>query len=246
MIRIKLAMAALALGSGAVASANVLVLRADGPTVRRHYPAGTRLPNNAVFELRVGDSLTILAGGGTRTFRGPGAFSMVRPATPYVLADGRQVRIDTGVVRAPTPEPGVDPTDPWEFDTRRSDSLCVRPGGAPLLWWPGSATAQRLTIRDAAGGSATASWAAGETHLAWPAALPIRDGAVYTLTREGSTRTTRITLRLLAAGTDADLASLSPALLASGCQGQLDTLIATSADPTATVAQNAVRAQNRR
>jgi hypothetical protein len=57
-------------GELAHAAAELLVLRSVGPSARR-YPAGQRLPDDAAFVLRPGDSVTVLARAGTRIFRGP-------------------------------------------------------------------------------------------------------------------------------------------------------------------------------
>src|SRR5205085_12101087 len=66
--------AAALLGAAAPAAANVLVVRSTGPSAAS-YRAGQSLADNQRITLRAGDQLTILANGGTRTFRGPGTFS---------------------------------------------------------------------------------------------------------------------------------------------------------------------------
>ncbi|HEY0117017.1 MAG TPA: hypothetical protein VGB54_14995, partial [Allosphingosinicella sp.] len=142
----QLAVLALMAGEISAAAAQVLVLRSDGARASRHYRTGTRFPDDAVFDLRPGDSLVVLARGGTRTFRGPGAYSVGQPAQSYVLAGGRRVRIQTGVVRQPPRIAGVDPTQVWEYDTRQAGRLCVKAGARPLLWRPGSADPSRMTI----------------------------------------------------------------------------------------------------
>ena len=179
--------------------------------------------------------------GSTRSFRGPGAFSVTAPPTPLAFIDGRQVRIQTGVVRAPLPEPGIDPTDIWELDSRQPGTLCVRAGATPLLWRPAAPGSQRLTIRSLAGTSTAGTWAAGETHLAWPTAIPVTDGGIYTLVR--GARSVRITLRVVPTVAEADIDTLSAALLARNCQAQLATLIATHAASPDPVAKDAPAGQ---
>src|SRR3569623_2572415 len=64
--------AALAATAGA-ASADILVLRADGPAAKA-FPPGKRLPDSARLVLKASDELIVLASRGTRTIRGPGKF----------------------------------------------------------------------------------------------------------------------------------------------------------------------------
>ena len=87
------ALAALLAAGATAAAANVLVVRSSGPSAAS-YKAGRSLPDNARITLRQGDTVVVLTGGGTRTFRGPGTFSpssAVR-AGPRVAtdADGRR------------------------------------------------------------------------------------------------------------------------------------------------------------
>ena len=74
---------ALALGAASSAAAEVLILQAQGPNASRRYRAGSRLPDSTLFNLRYGDTLVVLASGGTRTFRGLGTFSVIQPANPW-------------------------------------------------------------------------------------------------------------------------------------------------------------------
>src|SRR4029450_4662610 len=70
----RLALAALLATGAASAAANVLVVRAQGPSAKA-YPAGRSLADNAQIQLRAGDSIIVLTPRGTRTFRGPGNFT---------------------------------------------------------------------------------------------------------------------------------------------------------------------------
>ena len=87
----RLAFALLLATGAASASANVLVVRASGPSAQT-YPPGRSLPDNARIALRGGDTLVVLDARGTRTFRGPGTFS---PATA-ALAGARIAQSSTG------------------------------------------------------------------------------------------------------------------------------------------------------
>lgn len=219
------------------AAADVLVLSATGPRAPNHYRPGSRHADNAIFELRPGDNMTVLARGGTRRWRGPGFYSLVAPPRPLVLANGQTVRVQTGVVRTEPPQPGVRPTDVWEYDVSKEGRLCVPAGAAPMLWRPRGATPQSLTVRAASGASRRISWGAGEYQAAWPAALPLSGGRTYILEAGRGQRPVRVTLVTLPAATVADTGALAAQLLARGCQAQLETLIATRVDRTAPVAE---------
>lgn len=214
------------------AAAEVLILRSEGARASRHYRTGTRHPDNKIFELRPGDSLVILASGGTRTWNRPGFYSLVQPARPLVM-NGRQVRVETGAVRSAPIEPGVKPTAVWEYDIRHSGPLCVPNGGRPTLWRPRDAAPARITITTAGGATHSFDWPAGTITMEWPAALPVTDGGSYLITSSRDPRTVRVTAQVLPALAAGDTAQLATRLVAERCSGQLDTLIATRIDATA-------------
>ena len=72
-------------------------------------------------------------------------------------------------------------------------------------------------------------WAAGQTTLAWPATVPIANGATFSIAQSGVAVPTQITFRTLARE-PADLQGVASALIANGCQGQLDVLVETQPD----------------
>lgn len=232
----QVALLTFAVGEISAAAADVLVLRADGPRAPRHYRVGTRHADNAVFELRPGDAMVVLARGGTRQWRGPGFYSLVAPARPLVLANGQTVRVQTGVVRGEPPQPGVQPTDVWEYDVSREGRLCVASGSRPILWRPRSAAATTLTIRARGGAVQRIAWPAGTFRMPWPAALPLTGGTTYVVERGGGQPAVRLRVAMLPRSASNDLNGLATSLLAQGCTGQLQTLIATRFDPTAPVA----------
>ncbi len=228
------ALLAFAAGEISAAAAEVLVLRSDGPRASRHYRTGTRHADNAVFELRPGDSMVVLAPGGTRTWRGPGYYSLVRPPRPLILANGQQVRVETGVVRSSPAVPGVHPTAVWEYDIAREGKLCVQAGTRPILWRPGSGAAARVTITGA-GASHSFDWPAGAINAPWPEALPVTDGGSYLIESTRAQRPVRVTLEVLSPAAESDVDRLATELVGQRCTGQLDTLIATRVDPAAPV-----------
>ena len=153
--------AALLLTGAASAAANVLVVRSAGPSARA-YPAGRSLPDNARITLRADDTFVVLAGGGTRTFRGPGTFS----PTAAVQAGRRGRRRATAA--APASAPCAAPA--WSRGARPS-GMSTSPRAAPsaspaarnvMLWRPDASAPTRLTITGPGGRRASAA-VAGRT-----------------------------------------------------------------------------------
>lgn len=218
--------AVLAMMTGEISylAAEVLVLRSVGPSARR-YTAGQRLPDNATFSLRPGDTVVVLSGAGTRTLRGPGTCNASGAGCTGRLASG-QVRVGTGATRGDPPVPGPHPTDVWQVNVTQSGRACVTAGGRPMLWRPSAERAVQLTITPQTGAAQTVTWAQGQTTLAWPASVPIVDGASYQLNWTGGANPTRLTAKSLQPVAQGDMAALATALLDNQCRSQLDTLIA--------------------
>jgi hypothetical protein len=233
----QLVLLTVAAGELSAAAAEMLVLRSNGPRAPRHYASGSRHPDNTVFELRPGDSLVVLAPGGTRNWRGPGFFGLNQG--PAVLANGQRVRVNAGVVRAPPRQEGVLPTQYWDFDIRSEGHLCVASGAGPSLWRPRSSAPIRVTITAASGTSHSFQWPAGQTRIEWPDAVPVRDGARYFLATAGAAQPVGITTHILAPAAGDRTDQIATQLVQRGCQAQLDTLIATRVDPAAPVVQPA-------
>ena len=74
-----LAAALIAAAGSSAALADVLVVRASGPSAKA-YPAGKTIADNARIALQAGDSLVLLDSRGTRVLRGPGSFTPNGPA----------------------------------------------------------------------------------------------------------------------------------------------------------------------
>jgi hypothetical protein len=207
----------------ASAAANVIVVRSAGPSAKS-YPAGRSLPDNARIILKANDSLVVLGAGGTRTFRGPGTFSpsaAVRAGQRTVASsDGRRARI--GAVRSA----GLVPQSPtiWHVDVTQSGTFCLANSANLMLWRPDATLPTRLTITAPGGGAQSADWPAGQATLAWPPGTPIANGAVYSLRQRGVAVPTQITFRTLATP-PANLEAVAAALIANGCQEQLDLLV---------------------
>lgn len=225
------AILAFAAGELSYAAAQVLILRSVGPSART-YPAGQRVPDNATFTLRPGDSVVVLAGGGTRTFRGPGTFSATGPVRAGGTAQ-RQVRRQTGAVRGAGDAVVTRPSDVWHVDVSQSGRACIPAGGRPTLWRPNSERTVQLTITPQAGTAQTVSWNQGQATLDWPAAVPIVDGASYQLNWTGASSPVRLTARTLTGVPAGNVEAVATALVENQCRGQLDVLIATTERPEA-------------
>ncbi len=227
----RVAVAALVAATAASAAANVLVVRSSGPSAKS-YPAGRSLPDNARITLRGGDTLVVLAGGGTRTFRGPGTYSpgaAARAGTRTVAAsDGRRARI--GAVR----NAGIVPRSPtiWHVDVTQSGTICLASAGNVMLWRPDATAPTRLTITAPGGDARSADWPAGQATLAWPPGAPIASGGAYSFRQAGVAVPTQITFRTLNSE-PSDLQAVAAALIENGCQEQLEVLVETQPDLSA-------------
>jgi hypothetical protein len=214
-------------GAGA-AAANVLVVRSSGPSAKS-YPPGKSLPDNARLTLQASDTVVVLAGGGTRTFRGPGSFSASAPvqatARTVTTASGRRARV--GAVR----NAGLVPRSPtiWHVDATQSGTFCLAGTSEVMLWRPDASQSVNLTIVGPGGESQTLDWAAGQAVIAWPASVGIADGGEYRLRQAGVAVPTRITFQTLDSQPE-DLPAVAQALIANQCQEQLDLLVETTAE----------------
>jgi hypothetical protein len=208
------------------AAANVLVVRSTGPSAAA-YPPGRSLPDNVRLTLRAGDAVIVLGAGGTRAFRGPGVFSpsAAAQAGGPTLANGQRARI--GAVRSA----GIVPHSPtiWHVDVTQSGTFCLSSASHVMLWRPDSSGPATLTITGAGGAPRNVRWAAGQATVAWPAAIPIANGASFNIAQSGVAVPTQVTFRMLA-HEPADMQSVASALIDNGCQGQLDVLVETQPD----------------
>ena len=217
--------AVLLVATAVPAAASVLVVRASGPSAAS-YPPGRSLPDNARITLRANDTLVVLGGSGTRTFRGPGTFSpsaaVVAGQRTLASNDGRRARI--GAVR----NAGIVPRSPtiWHVDVTQSGTICLASNRNVMLWRPDATAPLNLTITAPGGASRTVAWPAGQPTLAWPAGTRIANGAAYGFRQPGVAVPTQIIFRILASDPP-DLQAVAAALIANGCQDQLDLLVET-------------------
>ena len=211
------------LSTAGSAAANVLVVRSTNAS----YRAGQSLPDNARITLRDGEQIMVLANGGTRTFRGPGTFSPnTRVANGTVNNGGRIARV--GAVR----DAGIVPRGPtiWHVDVTQGGTFCLASASNVMLWRPDASAPVRFTITGP-GGARTLNWRAGEPTVAWPGGAPANGGA-YTITQPGVAVPVTITFRLLGSQPH-DVQGVAQALIANGCEGQLDVLVESQPQQTA-------------
>ena len=197
-------------------AANVVVVKSLGPSAKS-YPPGKTLPESAKISLQGGDVVTVLGPASAQTLRGPGSFD----AKQVALASAAGQRGRFGALRAA--EVAHNPSV-WDIDVSQSGKICVSDASKVQLWRPDSETATTVQIHSADGGTQDLTWAAGSALTAWPAALPIKDGASYQI--EWPDTGDKSSLNFVSVpGTPGDLVGAAQVLIEHGCQKQLDLLV---------------------
>lgn len=232
MRSVRLITAALLAGAATAAAADVLVVRATGPSAGA-YPAGRTLPDNSRINLRANDTLTILVGSNTRTLRGPGTFTPTGPATAGTplasAASANQRRARIGAVRGMSNSMTAAARHPsiWHVDVTRSSNVCVTDPAHVTLWRPDASQPATLTVTRASDGrSGKVELGAGQAAAAWPKEVPVADGAEYSLNWRGAAEPTRLTFKTLSKK-PAELNDMASSLIQHSCDAQLDLLIET-------------------
>lgn len=228
----KLFLAALLVVSGAgTAAADVLVVRASGPSAK-NFPAGKAIADNARITLKANDSLVVLDSRGTRTLRGPGTFSPSGPAQANTrsaiasVATGTTRRARIGAVRSVGANATVRPANLWQIDVAKSSNICIVDPASLTLWRADAAKPVELTLTGSDGRNKKVNWAAGQATLAWPTDLAMADGAGYRLSWPGAAKPTELKFRTLPAK-PGGLEEMASSLIQNGCEAQLDVLIET-------------------
>lgn len=227
---------ALVIGCTATAAtADVLVVRATGPSAKS-YPAGRSLADNARITLQANDSVVLLDSRGTRTLKGPGTFSPNGPAQASrrsaiaAVATGKSRRARVGAVRGTG---DGEPRSPslWYVDVAKPANVCLADPSHVTLWRADATKSVNLTVTRAGdGASRQVEWKAGDSTLGWPTDLAVREGDAYRLSWPGATAPTAVTFRTLASE-PANPEAMATALIEKGCTAQLDLLIATLEEP---------------
>lgn len=237
MMNIHVLTAALLLVAGTgVASADVLVVRASGPSAK-DFPAGKSLADNASISLMANDSLVLLDSRGTRTLRGPGTFTpgsaaaaSNRSAIAAATTNSGARRARIGAVRSVGATPVRSPSI-WHVDISKSSTVCLADSQNVKLWRPDASKAVQLTL-SGAGKDETIDWRAGQSVLDWPADMTIADDAAYQLRWTGAASPTTLKFRTLPAKPEG-LETLATSLIQNDCQAQLDLLVETLKVPDA-------------
>lgn len=223
--------AALLIATGATAAAaDVLVVRALGPSAKS-YPAGKKLADNARITLQANDTLVLLDSRGTRTLRGPGTFTPTGPAQVNnrsaiaSVATGSTRRARIGAVRNVGGATQARPASIWHVDVSKSSNVCLSDPSHVTLWRADASKPVTLTVtRDGDGASRTVEWVSGETTAEWPSDLAVSDGARYRLSWAGASVPTALTFRTLASE-PSEPDAMAAALIEKDCAAQLDVLI---------------------
>lgn len=225
MISIK-PIAALAMAlAAASALAGPLVVRAAGPSAAQFKP-GQRLAD-APVTLKAGDSIVVLDAKGTRSFSGPGVFSLTSASAQaqqvafsdlLVQKPARRARI--GAVRAAGQDQGPpSPPGVWALDTRQSDTVCVVDPASIALWRADTTAVQSFTVTREDGATATLSFGLAQALAALPPAVAGKLGA---LKITGGKSPVTLTIKQVAAPSDVE--ALGAALVEAGCQSQFQRL----------------------
>jgi hypothetical protein len=212
--------------TASAAAADILVVRSVGPSAKGFAP-GKRIPQGTRISLKANDRLDVLDGRGTRTLRGPGSF--VAGAATGATASARPVsgqRARIGAVR------GIEggelrPPSIWHIDVTKSSTICIAQPTGLTLWRANATPAVTLNISRLPGGRARqVEWQAGSSTVAWPADMPIADGAEYRLSWAGGATPTSLRFRTLPQR-PVGLEDLASFLISNQCQAQLDMFIET-------------------
>ncbi|MCT2401496.1 hypothetical protein [Novosphingobium mangrovi (ex Huang et al. 2023)] len=231
--------AVLALAAPLAAKAGIVVA-SSGPSAAS-FPVGTKLPDDSKITLQTADSVTILDSRGTHVLKGAGTFTVgarggpTRASTFAVLTRERSAqRVRTGAVRGSGPDGKPLSPNLWYVDASRSGTACVIDPTMVRLWRPDIEDEGRYLITSGAdnGEKALVTFAPGSMVAAWdPQKTPVSDGATFTIAKEGSAQKGTVAFALLERKTY-EPEDLAAALIAHGCQAQLELLSQSLALPS--------------
>lgn len=226
---------ATALAASSAAQAQSVVLRATGPS-SASYPAGKKLPDNAMITLKAGDVVTVLDKAGTRVLRGPGQVTLdsavVRDRTggkrvTELVSSAGGARARTGAVRGSGSGAAsatyAGPTNIWQIDTTRGGTWCVADASRLVFWRPDRTEAMTGKVSGQSG-AADVTFKRGSALKLWPQEMPVVDNATYTLEMPGASPVTIIT-RVLPGAPQDDVPAVFSMLSDAGCEAQRDLLV---------------------
>ena len=228
------AAAIIALSATSLAAASVLVVRSSGPS-SKVYPPGKALQDNQSIALKSNDMLVLLDSRGTRTLKGPGAFSASASAAASgsalsaVTAQNNNRRVRIQAVRG-GPTGATQGRNVWQADLGRSGAVCVASPADLGLYRAAASREADVTLRDSGGKSAVVHFAPGQTIASWPSALPVVSGAKYKVIGNGASPTV-LEVRMISP-VPAGLEGMAQSFIRNDCQAQLDVLIDTFTSPS--------------
>ncbi len=224
MKQLTLTISACALATAA--NAQLLVVRATGPSAASYAP-GKVLAATSTVTLAGGDEVVVMDSGGTRSLKGPGTFpakgvgaSSAGLGTMLAsLGDRTSTRMArTGAIRGSGGAPALLPSL-WSIDTTTGGTFCLVSGGDAQLWRADTSAAASVPLRKGDDGRpAYASFGAGAATTAWPAANAPRSDGEYLVGPDANAQS--VTIHILP-DAPTDLAALAAAFGRSGCQRQI-------------------------
>jgi hypothetical protein len=152
-----------------------------------------------------------------QTLRGPGNFD----AKQVTLASAAGQRGRFGALRAV--EVAHNPSI-WDINASEGGKICVTDASKLQLWRPDTESAATIQIRSPDGKSQQLTWAAGSALAAWPAALPVKNGASYQLEWPDTGEKSSLDI-VTTPGAPTDLVGAAQVLIEHGCTKQLDLLV---------------------
>ncbi len=220
--------AGLALAGGVQAG---VVVKSSGPSAGQ-YPPGKKLDDASSVTLKPGDTLTILADGGTRVITGPGTHRVAargtsRRSTMTTLTQQRpKERRIPGATRQ-GPGGGAAPaSNLWQVDVTKSGAICLPDLSALTFFRPGGDQPSTYML--------TAPGMTEHIHVAFPAQVSlvdmdsdtpaVREGVDYVLTGPGGESSVISFKTLAEPATTGEALGLQ--LMENGCESQLELLTA--------------------
>lgn len=228
-----------ALAVTGTAAAQSMVVRSTGPSASK-FPAGSRVKENDRVVLVAGDKLVLMKDGKTRTLSGPGTFQTTQQVAASqststtvsrMLAKGPTMRSRGGFSRGSDEKSVREARAPnlWLLDYREAGTFCVADANALLLWRPEMDSDQLLRIEQG-GHAETVAFVSGANYRKWPSeTLPLQFGVDYRLS--GGGLPAPVSVRFIQFdGEDTSVDKSAEALLAKGCNAQINRLVDALAD----------------
>ena len=209
-----------------------VVIKSSGPSASQ-YPVGKKLDDAGRIVLKAGDSVTVLADGGTRVISGAGTHRVAergiskRSTFAALTRERSKSRVRTGATRGQIGDETLSRSSIWYVDVSQSGTMCVSDMSAVRMWRPGREQDSTYVIASASSPEHVHVSFPKDVMIAdWDAALmPLSDGAEFSITGPGGEPVTLKFAQLEAMPeTPEDMAD---ALIAKGCTGQLELLAST-------------------